>query len=312
MWTYPPGTEAQLVALLRWREQTKNSDVLRVMLWLEGFAIPSEDIRAALIRRLRWLLEGTERELRAHARRCGLDPDTEAGRREAVESMASVLARKRGPAAVPRRGRVSSADRARGLTLLMSTFGFGVPGTGEQDAQKVERVLGIAPNGRRTRVSGEEPWLTGPAEALFGAAEVTSFPHLLEVVEDATDAELAAVQPLAAVFFLKLPFFLRLVDVFTGKNNSLGMAGLSQLNQDPELGVLVAAMFISMMRAGWDENLHALAQALEDFEGMQADIAQALEMDSKTWTANLDALPAAQREQAQRIIDAAIDGTLGR
>lgn len=43
---------------------------------------------------------------------------------------------------------------------------------------------------------------------------------------------------------------------------------------------------------------------------MRADIARALRMDSKAWTANLTALPAAEREQVQRIIDAAVDGAL--
>jgi hypothetical protein len=91
---------------------------------LEGCAVPLEDVRAALHRRLRSLLEGVDRELRAHARRHGLDPETEAGRREALETMAGVLASRRGSAAIPRRGRVKAADRARGLLLLMSTFGL--------------------------------------------------------------------------------------------------------------------------------------------------------------------------------------------
>jgi hypothetical protein len=310
VWTYPSGTEAQLVTLLRWRQKTKSPDVLQVVLWLEGFAVCGEEVRAALTRRLRLLLEGIEQELRTHARRCGLDPDTEAGRREALQSMASVLAGKRGPAAIPRHGRMTAADRVRGLTLLLTTFGFGEPGVGEEDAQTVERVLGIAPNGRRTRIGGQGPWLTGPAEALFGATEVASFPRLLDVAEDATDAELAAVRPLAAALFLKLPFFLRLIDVATSKNNALGMAGLSKVSKDPEFGVFVVPTLVSMLRAGWEENLRTMTQALEGTEGLQAIIPQALEMDSKTWTTNLAALPAAQREQARRIIDAAVDGTL--
>jgi hypothetical protein len=312
VWTFPPGTEAQLVTLLRWRKQTTNPDVLRVMLWLEGFAIPFEDVRAALTRRLRSLLDGVERELRAHAQRCGLDPDTETGPSEALENMAGVLARQRGSAAIPRRVRMKAADRARGLTLLMSTFGFAASGSGERDAQTVERVLGIAPNGRRTSLAGEEPWLTGPAEALFGAAEVTAFPRLLEVAGDATDAELAEIRRLAAVFLTNLPFIIRLFDAAAGKNNVLGMAGLGQMDQDPEFGVLVTAAFVAMFREGWEENLHAIAQALENVDGVQADIARALEMESKIWTANLAALPAAEREQVQRIIDAAMDGALGR
>src|ERR1700677_2575376 len=39
IWRYPPGADRQLLALLGWREHTKDPDVLQVLLWLDGFPI---------------------------------------------------------------------------------------------------------------------------------------------------------------------------------------------------------------------------------------------------------------------------------
>lgn len=160
-WTYPPSTDTRLVALLRQRQHTKDPNVLRVALWVDGFQIPEADVRASLGRWLRAMLDGVGRELRAYARKYGLDVDTQSGRRQALQGVATVLAAKRGREAVPRYGRVPAAERAHGLAVLMEVFGLGEPnagGTGdaEADGQSAERVLGIV-NGRRIRIDGQGP-----------------------------------------------------------------------------------------------------------------------------------------------------------
>ena len=62
---------------------------------------------------------------------------------------------------------------------MIRLFGLGEKiETTAQDAELVERVLGLAPNGRRRTIDGTGPWLTGPAEDLFSAAEITAIPSL--------------------------------------------------------------------------------------------------------------------------------------
>src|SRR5271170_8344 len=68
VWRYPPGTDRQLAALLRWRRHSKDPDLLKVMLWLDGFAIPPCVVRDALARQLRVMTEVMEREIGRQAR----------------------------------------------------------------------------------------------------------------------------------------------------------------------------------------------------------------------------------------------------
>lgn len=63
VWRYPPGTEVQLVALLRWRHRSKDPDLLKMLLWLDGFAIAPSAVRTALARQLQVLTQAVEREI---------------------------------------------------------------------------------------------------------------------------------------------------------------------------------------------------------------------------------------------------------
>ncbi len=76
---------------------------------------------------------------------------------------------------------------------MIRMFGLGenVQGTAE-DAASVERVLGLAPNGRRHTVAEAGPWLTGSAEDLFAAAGIVGLPSLLKAVHGASDEDLTA------------------------------------------------------------------------------------------------------------------------
>ena len=179
VWRYPPGTDRQLAALLRWRQRSKDPDLLKVLLWLDGFAIPVSAVRDALARQLGVMTEIMEREIGRQARRLGLNPSDDIARGQAIDGLAQTLAAKRGTTPVPRRSRVRVEDRARAVTLMVRMFGLGetIQGTAE-DAEIIERVLGLAPNGRRHAIADAGPWLTGSAEDLFGAAGIVGLPRL--------------------------------------------------------------------------------------------------------------------------------------
>lgn len=309
VWRYPPGTELQLVALLRWRRSSKDPDLLKVLLWLDGFAIAPSAVRAALTHQLQVMMEAMEQEITRHARRLGLDPADGATRSQAIEAVAQTIAAKRGTTPLPRRSRVAAQDRTRAVTLMIRTFGLGetLQGTAE-DAAVVERVLGLAPNGRRNVVADSGPWLTGPAENLLDAGGIVGLPHLLAAVNDASDADLAAARQTVAVLFRHLPLMIRMLGAMFGDDNYTGLAGLRQIDQHPESLTYIVPLAIAMLRAGWQENLDAVTSALRPFLDLADQSQRLLDLPTATLTANLAGKPAEVRERVQRLIDAALEG----
>lgn len=129
-------------------------------------------------------------------------------------------------------------------------FGLGQAINGAPaEAALVQRVMGVAPNGRRNTNVDSEPWLTGPAEDLFDAANIVEFPNLLTTIADATEADLTAARQL--VFFLVryLPTMVRMIGALFDDDNYTGLAYFSQMDQHPELVLFVLPMVLAMLRA---------------------------------------------------------------
>jgi hypothetical protein len=309
VWRYPPGTGLQLMALLRWRRRSKDPDLLKVLLWLDGFAITPSAVRAALIHQLQVMTEAMELEISRHAERLGLDPADRAARSQAIDAMAQTIAAKRGATPLPRRSRIAAQDRTRAVTLMIRTFGLGetLQGTAE-DAAVIERVLGLAPNGRRNDVADAGPWLTGPPGDLLDAAGIVGLPHLLAAVNDASDADLTAARQTVAVLFRHLPLMIRMLGTMFDDDNYSGLAGLRQIDQHPESLTYIVPLVIAMLRAGWKENLDTVTAALEPLPDLAERAQRLLDLPTATLTANLAGKPAAVRDRVQRIIDGAIEG----
>ena len=309
LWRYPPGTERQLVVLLRWRQHTKDPDLLTVLLWLDGFPVPDAAVREALLRGLHAMTRIIQREIDQRARRLGLDPADGSARSRAISDLAHTAASKRGTTAVPRHSRIRASDRAHAASLMIRLFGLGEKiETTAQDAELVERVLGLAPNGRRRTIDGTGPWLTGPAEDLFSAAEITAIPNLATAVTGASEAELATARQMVSILFQHLPLMVRMTSAMFGDENYTGLAGLSQLDQHPEAVIYLVPIVIGMLKAGWADNLEAVTSALRPFPELAAQAQRILGMPAATVQANLAGQPAEARAQAQRLIDAAIEG----
>jgi hypothetical protein len=250
-----------------------------------------------------------EREIDERARRLGLDPADGSARSRAISELAHAAAGKRGTAPVPRRSRVRASDRAHAASLMIRLFGLGERiETTAQDAELVERVLGLAPNGRRRTIDGTGPWLTGPAEDLFSAAEITAIPNLATAVTDASNAELATARQTVSILFRHLPLMVRMTGAMFGDENYTGLAGLSQLDQHPEAIIYLVPIVIGMLKAGWAENLAAVTSALRPFPELAAQAQRILGMPQTPVEANLAGQPAEVRERACRLINAAIDG----
>jgi hypothetical protein len=309
IWRYPPDADQQLLALLGWRERTKDPDVLQVLLWIDGFPIPATAVRDALTRQLASVIDAIDQEISRHARDLGLDPSDTTAQSPAIDALARTMAGKRGTTPLVRRSRMRASDRAHAVSLLVRLFGLGQAIDGPaHDAALVENVMGIAPNGRRHSIDDAEPWLTGPAEDLFAAAGVVGLPRLAEAVADASDAQLAAARQTVVALFQYLPLMIRMVGVMFGDDNYIGLAGLGQLDQQPEFVTYLVPMVIAMLKAGWQENLDAVTAALQPALELAARAQRILDMPNVEVQANLARQPAADRERGERLIEAAIEG----
>lgn len=310
VWLYSYGTDRQLVALLEHRTRTRDPDLLRVLLWLDGFIIPTGDVRRALTSHLQRMIETMEQAIRAEARRLGLDPADGTARDRAVGALAGTMAAKRGTTPIPRHGRVPARDRAEGVELLIRSLGLGeqvegTPGQGEA----VERTLGITPGRRRSAVSGQ-PWLTGSAEEIFGAAGIVSVPRLLECTAGAVDEDLEAARRSAIALVRVLPLATRMMDVLSGRGNTIGLAAFEQVTGHPEIVMWLLPAVVSMAKGGMTENLSAITDSLQPFPELAARARALVEMPAAVVEKNLENKSENERRRAQRIIDAAIDGRL--
>jgi hypothetical protein len=311
VWLYPPGTDRQLLALLTWRERTKEPDMLRVLLWLDGFSVTTAAARDALARQIRGVMDDVSQAINRCTRNLGLDPSEATAQSRGVDELARVMADKRGDTPLVRRSRMRASDRAEAVSMMVRIFGIGeiIDGTAH-DASLVETVMGLAPNGRRHSINGEEPWLTGLAEDLFGAAEIVSLPRLAEAVSSATDAELDTARQTVIALSRYLPLMIRMIGVMFDDDNYTGLAGLGQLDQQPASVMLLVPMVIAMVRAGRQENLDTIVTALQPFPELAARAQQILEMPTAQVEANLTGQQPAVRQQVERLIEAAVDGQL--
>ncbi|MER7696736.1 hypothetical protein [Streptomyces sp. NPDC096095] len=308
VWVYPPGSDHRLVRLLRWREHTQDTDVLRVVLWIEGFPFALDAVRASATAVMDNLSHDLEQLLQTEASRQGLDPA--ADRDTVVGAVAATMAAMRGKNALPRPIRVPAGERATAVAHLLQIFVLGTqPALAESEAETIEKVLGVSP-GRRQRMEGTEPWLAGPASLLVGAADFVSLPRMTEALADATEAEWEEARSLAAPFFLQLPVFTRAVAAMTGKKNFAGMGGHTELDSEPLFAVLLIAFVLGARRADWYGNVEALTDSLASWPALVGVMKQVLDMPQHELDHNLVGHGPEMQARTQRIIQVLPDGEL--
>jgi hypothetical protein len=107
-WSYPPETETQLLRLLHWRKRSRSHDLVRIALWVEGFEIDLDEVRASIASVAHFFWRGMMRDVDAD------DPS------KALDPLARTLATKRGKAGIPRIVRMSTEDRTRACALALA------------------------------------------------------------------------------------------------------------------------------------------------------------------------------------------------
>lgn len=127
--------------------------------------------------------------------------------------------------------------------------------TGE--AAAIERVLGIGPRGRRDQFNGVGPWLTRPPNALIEAMDVIALPKALRATRDASDDELELALGIVVTLIRYLPLIARMLAVVTEDNNHADLGNAQSLDDDPQSAMLMVPVVVSMLRAGWSDDLAA-------------------------------------------------------
>jgi hypothetical protein len=207
IWAHPVGTDRQLVALLRWRRKTRNNlEAVRVALWAEGFPIPLEDARQALLSVLSAFEIALSNELARFSPE-GVDPgqllDDSEALRSATEGWADELARMRGRFPIPRdlSARMTLAERQRAMAYWLA-FTVGLTPSSE-DAELLERLFGLT-RGARASLAGILP----DPEETFPAWMARHPRALRAAVETASDATLRFVQSSLQTFLTLFPLLI--------------------------------------------------------------------------------------------------------
>jgi hypothetical protein len=110
--------------------------------------------------------------------------------------------------------------------------------------------------------------------------------------------------------FQYLPFMVRLIDVMTGEDNHIGLAGLRDVDQNPESLFFLTPMIVGMLRAGLTDNLRTVTAALDSVPEMAQQARDLLDLPASTVQANVASTPPERRDYAQRILDGALNSEL--
>lgn len=263
VWTYPAEVAEQLQALLRLRVTSKDLNVLCAALWFDGYAVDTSRARSAMLSYLRRMFEDIEKTF-AKLRKPSDEPSE--ARWAAIEELARRFAGKRGKDTL-RLSRQSLDDRTRAFALIIG-LGLDLPEASERlqsDAPVLERAMGVD-KGRHYRPYGVEPWISGPPEeGLARFHEVGSLPHLILVMESATDAELDGARATTRTVLDGVALFSQMADAFAGHSNASGMVVMALLRDDPVLRVMMIAFVVSVRRTPTlSGNLDALSTALTE------------------------------------------------
>lgn len=200
------GVSSQLIALARHRRLTANRYTLALLLWLDGWEVPRDLVRKALLSVVpgRTLTDASDRALDRLDRH--------------VSSTAARLIRRFRPG--KRRAQVAGDAAA---ALLPAVHGAYEPD--DKAARHVERIASLD-RGRTDRLAGAQPWLGGSARTVWRFMTREAHPsRVRQYVRDLPDDQLDRTRLHAKYLVYELPAFARALEVRFG----VGFAGLRAL-----------------------------------------------------------------------------------
>ncbi len=184
------GVVPQLLALCRWRHYTKRHDPLAVLLWFEGWPIPTDRVRQAL---------------RAWAPKTVPEVSTVAEREEMQERL-DRMALQFAPLLKSRFGRrgVTSEEIADAILPVLQRIAGRKARVRHRDAAVIERLTGLDGVRRTGLARSGSPLTARPAEAFvtFSDLRMTSAAQLIEAI---TETAMESARPRLRLFLSVLP-----------------------------------------------------------------------------------------------------------
>lgn len=278
VWASPPGTDDQLVKLLRLRRRTADPDVLRVLSWLDGADQKADAVRHSLLRIIDNGRTLIDKEVAVFAKRASVVGEPAEVRREGLLQLAAQVANARSKTPLVR---LRSADgyRVRGVQAILYTVVTGeAPDSSIGTGEDVERALGVLPRATHDQVNAKtfgvhttsaNPWHDGQPLDLSNLARICSLPALRAAVERCSSDDLQyarqAVMPL-------LTAFRWIADITGSLHGDFNFMGLelfrsrSRRLAEVEYALSVALM-VSLMQSDLRDNLRQLVDAAQGFTG---------------------------------------------
>ena len=192
VWLYPAGTDDRLFRLLHWRERTRNLDEVLLALWVEGFEIELDRVRAALARFVDRWSEMIEVEIGGASEEDGA---------AVVDALARRVARMRGERSLPRVSRMRLSERERACGYLVAAM-LGMEdelAKREADLPHLERLVGL----RRGHDGGLAAVLGSDVRSQ--AASLPTPARATEAVRGASPHELEYVRRILRLLLVVLP-----------------------------------------------------------------------------------------------------------
>jgi DNA-binding transcriptional MerR regulator len=234
-WRYPPAAEAQLRRLLHWRGRARTLDAVRIVLWVEGYAIELEDVRVAL----KALVTKTATAIRQEFH-------SSDGLAATIDTLARRLARMRGRAPFPHvvQMKLDERERAYGFLIALVASDADELDRRRPDAAAVERMLGL-----RTGRDGGLAHLS-PVESLVAMArEQLSAERLHALIDTRATEDYEFVRLLARTLMLWMPLLVPTMGALIGSKAVALVDAAAELGPDvpAEVGAgLVLSMLVSL------------------------------------------------------------------
>jgi hypothetical protein len=272
---YPAHAVAQALALCQLQRVKRYSfDALRILLWIDGFPIPPERVRASLQSAIEAIRDDIRRHWKASWR------DKLAVAEGLVTRVAPRLARTMLGSLMKQR--LSEQDQISFLTMQMQLLVGDVPAfdSGDEyvteDREVVDKplaevfvdVYGLQ-RAQTDALGDAKPWLPrniAPTLIELARRQVLSLKYVLATVQDATPNDLEQARADRDTMFVRFPEFVRGAEVLFGEN-AFGFGMFRMLadwtsKDDATYQALVVGGLLVIRRSGYGQALNEISTAI--------------------------------------------------
>jgi hypothetical protein len=208
-------------------------------------------------------------------------------------------------------GRQSLDERTEAIAVVIGLL-LGEP-TAVQNIEAAgtatERFLGVD-RGRRFRLDGSDPWLSGPpGDGLDFLGLQGGFNGLIALIENATDTELDSARTACRTLLAGVAAFSRIADALTGRDNASGMGAIRLLSEedDPHMGLVMPGFFLCFTKSPVLANnlidvTNAITTAVMPVDALMTELVNLPQEERSARLAALDQMPFPHQLPIKRLL----------